>query len=133
MSNPDLENDAPEHAGGSDTARRVNEIELRDFDRIRERTPFQLKPVHVKVGAAVALATIVLAVVAGWMLGRSADTGRPAIQEITGIRSSHRLKRLPKAIVRRSTSRQNRPARSDAGFKAACFPARGRTSAVRDG
>lgn len=84
MSNPDLENDAPEHAGGSDTARRVNEIELRDFDRIRERTPFQLKPVHVKVGAAVALATIVLAVVAGWMLGRSADTGRPAIQEITG-------------------------------------------------
>ena len=82
MENDDQRVDGGEEGGGPPHGSRgTDRIRLRDYDRIQEREPFQLRPVHVKTGIALALTLIVAGVIAGWMIGRSDRLGKKTAHE----------------------------------------------------
>ncbi len=68
-----MANDGQERVDGdgeTTAPRNTEKIVLRDYDRIQERTPFQLKPVHLKIAAAGVVLLTALALAAGWLIGR---------------------------------------------------------------
>ena len=70
-------NDGQERVDGEGEGpapRSTEKIVLRDYDRIQERAPFQLKPVHLKAAAAGALLLVAAGVFTGWLIGRSAGS-----------------------------------------------------------
>ncbi|HPB50866.1 MAG TPA: SPOR domain-containing protein [Myxococcota bacterium] len=82
MENDDQRVDGGDEGGGPPHGSRgTDRIRLRDYDRIQEREPFQLRPVHVKTGIALALTLIVAGVIAGWMIGRSDRLGKKTAHE----------------------------------------------------
>lgn len=70
--------------------RRSDEVVLRDFDKIQEKTPITVEPTHLKMAVVGVLALIALAVVAGWLIGRSpTPASRPAQVVVAGKSSQN--------------------------------------------
>jgi len=75
MLNDEAGHDPEDFSPESSPRRSNDEIRLRDYDRIQERKPFALKPVHLKIAAVAGIALVCTAVVTGWVLGRSSRYG----------------------------------------------------------